>query len=1639
MRPGLFKPRSRTSAAFTSAVTSVAALAVLGGLAVQPGLPGRGAEQPIAPVAASGDSYDGFDTKAAEQLREDQCVAVDALRKGGPSLFALAQGAIGLPPDQLHEKLKRDLSDNNSPLHQASYADSASSDQWLKKANDQERSWSNSVSGLTSYPGEPQGEDKIYDQTGLVPWLYQSYFKSVDLFSPFYDPSPTADDKTKAAALGIGDPQYTTGGTPQEQQAWKLWKKNSGKIEPNELFVPRVFADDARIFLASGGFPRTAPAVDSPEYRIAVEDLKARFASCAWHAPIDPNRVLGKEVAQASAEWQQEIVSQATQRQQILGANVTATKALQDGTFALGQVLGQSWIADYATRWQDYWSAGGLGWIGDSPVAIQVPGAAGSCLDVAGGAKTNGTPVQIYTCNGGAAQQWTLEGSEGDLYFRNVGSLKCLDVAGNASVNGTKIQIYDCYKSKGQSWKGDVRAAGPLKSVSTGKCLDLSAFAKSTDARLWDCNKTSAQKFLIKPSGHQGTDSPLYPEKAEFDKAKKLVTDTQAAAKKHLAALRIQLENAKKAATASDAAEQAAYGIADAAGAPRGRGLLVGQQKAQVTKGSVAALTAMVKAAETAEAATRASAGDSQTIAQRALAQAAQSQAEFRKAAAAMAEAQAKAAADAAKVHRDNAKKDKETAEAKLAEALKAEGDAKAAAADAHAKRLAAEAEEKTAKAEKETAEAKQAEAAQHKQNAQAEAENAKDSKDKAEAAEATAVARKNDAVKARDKARDLRDDAWDAEQKADAARAKADAKEAFAQAHESDSNAQESRAAANAASAHADDAEAAAGRARGEANAATEAAAEADAAATRAEAAAKRARSHADAAHAAKLRADAAMKTATSAAADAIKAAEHASSEAQTAVKLANEAEKLAKAAMTHADEASKEAAKALAASAKAAGFAHVTAQAATDAGNAAVQVAKPANDAIELGSPYVTTDSAAGLVVLTGQASKSIAEQQKAVADAHAKNAQAEAAAAKNLAEQATGDAKAAYQHAANAAGHAATARTYSKEALGYAADAAKAASQASASLARTIEHNRQATADAAAADKAAGRAEGHAKDARASADQAALDAQAAREAASQAEQAAKDARAAADRAATAATEAEQAAKDALKYAKEAQQAAESAARKQANQQVASGAGTGIGGTWYVVDEDSIEITDAKQQNDCVIEIGFEGCTVTFLVTFNATVDFFLCTNPDVPASANGCPPEDTLLLESKPLKGLKKEVTEHFTKLELIQQTLTYKLIKAVLVQDFVDCWHGSVSGCAWAASNFIPGKAFTKIADAINALDAAMKTGIGVGDAFKALKALDLDPASLAKIERTVNLYEDTITACSRNSFPGETRVLMKDGTHRAIRDVRVGDQVLATDPESGRSAGRPVTDTFRHDTRRLVRIEVAGDVLNSTVGHRLYVEGRGWTLASDLRVGDRLRTPDGAFQRVAGLRLQPDLSPVQVFDLTVEGLHTFYVSAAGTGARAVLVHNCTNIVADEGIGGAHTLGQHVNKNDLEMMQKAEKTRGGVATRWTDQATAARAVDQAIQEWIKQPGNAKKLDDWLQREAKKQSRPGYVFVADRDALPIQWTLRNEGSLGTVFKVGGPAAGEPAGNTVRILLKYVGKSHKPSKYVVFTSFPL
>ncbi|WP_392892427.1 RICIN domain-containing protein [Streptomyces sp. LN699] len=71
-----------------------------------------------------------------------------------------------------------------------------------------------------------------------------------------------------------------------------------------------------------------------------------------------------------------------------------------------------AWDAFRATwaLWKSY--ARGVGVVGDKPAVIAVHAANGKCLDIENGGTGNGAPVQIHTCNGIVAQQWTMFGDD---------------------------------------------------------------------------------------------------------------------------------------------------------------------------------------------------------------------------------------------------------------------------------------------------------------------------------------------------------------------------------------------------------------------------------------------------------------------------------------------------------------------------------------------------------------------------------------------------------------------------------------------------------------------------------------------------------------------------------------------------------------------------------------------------------------------------------------------------------------------------------------------------------------------------------------------------------------------------------------------------------------------------------------------------------------------------------------------------------------------------------------------------------------------------------------------------------------------------------------------------------------------------
>ncbi|MFF4750908.1 ricin-type beta-trefoil lectin domain protein [Streptomyces sp. NPDC002514] len=128
----------------------------------------------------------------------------------------------------------------------------------------------------------------------------------------------------------------------------------------------------------------------------------------------------------------------------------------------------------------------------DTAAGVAIKGLAGKCVDVAGASAANGTPVQLYDCNGTAAQQWAV-GSDGTI--RALG--KCLDVTGNGTADGSAVQLWDCTGGPNQKWA--VSAAHDIVNPQANKCLDATgnSSANGTRLQIWTCSGGANQKWTV--------------------------------------------------------------------------------------------------------------------------------------------------------------------------------------------------------------------------------------------------------------------------------------------------------------------------------------------------------------------------------------------------------------------------------------------------------------------------------------------------------------------------------------------------------------------------------------------------------------------------------------------------------------------------------------------------------------------------------------------------------------------------------------------------------------------------------------------------------------------------------------------------------------------------------------------------------------------------------------------------------------------------------------------------------------------------------------------------------------------------------------------------------------------------------------
>ncbi|MFH8787068.1 CAP domain-containing protein [Streptomyces roseoverticillatus] len=137
-------------------------------------------------------------------------------------------------------------------------------------------------------------------------------------------------------------------------------------------------------------------------------------------------------------------------------------------------------------------------------------GLAGKCLDVRGGVRDNGTPVQLFGCNGTESQSWMYVEQPGDIGATMTAFGKCLDAASSGTADGTPVQLWDCNGTGAQKWvryQGDV-----LVNPQSGKCLDVRGgnTADGTPVQIYSCNYTASQVWRFdggnpNPSPNPGT------------------------------------------------------------------------------------------------------------------------------------------------------------------------------------------------------------------------------------------------------------------------------------------------------------------------------------------------------------------------------------------------------------------------------------------------------------------------------------------------------------------------------------------------------------------------------------------------------------------------------------------------------------------------------------------------------------------------------------------------------------------------------------------------------------------------------------------------------------------------------------------------------------------------------------------------------------------------------------------------------------------------------------------------------------------------------------------------------------------------------------------------------------------------------
>ncbi len=148
------------------------------------------------------------------------------------------------------------------------------------------------------------------------------------------------------------------------------------------------------------------------------------------------------------------------------------------------------------------------------------------------------------------------------------------------------------------------------------------------------------------------------------------------------------------------------------------------------------------------------------------------------------------------------------------------------------------------------------------------------------------------------------------------------------------------------------------------------------------------------------------------------------------------------------------------------------------------------------------------------------------------------------------------------------------------------------------------------------------------------------------------------------------------------------------------------------------------------------------------------------------------------------------------------------------------------------------------------------------------------------------------------FVAGTPIMMSDGTYLPIESIALGCSVLSFNELTHQLSKQPVVDVFQKEVYKTIRINIAGEVIETTENHPFYDPIHScWREAGSLRFGDYVMNANGELCMVEGSEIIYHSTPITVYNFTVENTHTYFV-----GNTSVLVHNeCTTLQSQRNKG------------------------------------------------------------------------------------------------------------------------------------------